>query len=207
MRCVRLAVYVLFTRFIDLMVKSNTNPSNLASSTLLWVWLPCDGVGSCFATMEMVYSIERRVKWGMQIRLKISPWIKIRAKMSLLQAKSKIQLGPKSGWIRNCRIRKVVKSYLALNPKSGQKYFKIRQSVRLFRPSIKSVYVAKCRGSWVVGRGRRSWVWMWVWVNVVCKKMSSKKEKIKKQKVVKISGYIPVLFPFPAVSKTNYRIL
>ena len=65
--------------------------------------------------------------------------------------------------------------------------------------------VAKCHGSWVVGRGRGSWVW--AWVNVVCKKMSSKKEKIKKQKVVKISGYIPVLFPFPAVSKTNYRIL
>ena len=27
--------------------------------------------------------------------------------------------------------------------------------------------VAKCRGSWVVGRGRGSWVWVWVWVNVV----------------------------------------
>ena len=28
--------------------------------------------------------------------------------------------------------------------------------------------VAKCRGSWIVGRGRGSWVW--VWVNVVGKK-------------------------------------
>ena len=39
--------------------------------------------------------------------------------------------------------------------------------------------VAKCRGSWVVGRGRGSWVW--VWVNVVRKKKSSKKRlKLKK---------------------------
>ena len=41
-----------------------------------------------------------------------------------------------------------------------------------------------------VGRGCGSWVWVvgrgsWVWVNVVGKKMSSKKIKIKKQKVVK----------------------
>ena len=46
--------------------------------------------------------------------------------------------------------------------------------------------VAKCGGSWVVGRGRGSWVW--VWVNVVGKKKSYKKIKIKKlksQKVVK----------------------
>ena len=35
--------------------------------------------------------------------------------------------------------------------------------------------VGKCCGSWVVGRGRRSWVW--VWVNVVGKKMFSKKDK------------------------------
>ena len=34
--------------------------------------------------------------------------------------------------------------------------------------------VAKCRGSWVVGRGRGSWVW--VWVNVVGKKKFSKKK-------------------------------
>ena len=33
--------------------------------------------------------------------------------------------------------------------------------------------VAKCRGSWVVGRGRGSWVW--VWVNVVGKKSIEKK--------------------------------
>ena len=33
--------------------------------------------------------------------------------------------------------------------------------------------VAKCRGSWVVGRGRGSWVW--VWVNVVGKKGIEKK--------------------------------
>ena len=49
--------------------------------------------------------------------------------------------------------------------------------------------------SWVVGRGRGSWVWVvgrgcgsWVWVNVVGKKKSSnqsKKLKIKWQKVVK----------------------
>ena len=35
--------------------------------------------------------------------------------------------------------------------------------------------VAKCRGSWVVGRGRGSWVWVWVWVNVVGKKSIEKK--------------------------------
>ena len=33
--------------------------------------------------------------------------------------------------------------------------------------------VAKCRGSWVVGRGRGPWVW--VWVNVVGKKRIEKK--------------------------------
>ena len=36
--------------------------------------------------------------------------------------------------------------------------------------------VAKCRGSWVVGRGRGSWVW--VWVNFVGKK--SKEKMIKR---------------------------
>ena len=35
--------------------------------------------------------------------------------------------------------------------------------------------VAKCRGSWVVGRGRGSWVW--VWVNVVGKKSIEKNAK------------------------------
>ena len=37
--------------------------------------------------------------------------------------------------------------------------------------------VAKCRGSWVVGRGRGSWVWVWVWVwvNVVGRKSIEKK--------------------------------
>ena len=35
--------------------------------------------------------------------------------------------------------------------------------------------VAKCRESWVVGRGRGSWVWVWVWVNVVGKKSIGKK--------------------------------
>ena len=71
--------------------------------------------------------------------------------------------------------------------------------------------VAKCRGSWVVGRCRGSWVWEWV--NVVGEKMSSKKnlknEKAKSCKIheTKISEYIPVLFPFPAVSKRNERIL
>ena len=37
--------------------------------------------------------------------------------------------------------------------------------------------VAKCRGSWVVGRGRGSWVWVWVWVNVVGKNKPPKKIK------------------------------
>ena len=35
--------------------------------------------------------------------------------------------------------------------------------------------VAKCRGSWVVGGGRGSWVWVWLWVNVVGKKKYRKK--------------------------------
>ena len=37
--------------------------------------------------------------------------------------------------------------------------------------------VAKCRGSWVVGRGRGSWVWVWVWVwvNVVGRKSIERK--------------------------------
>ena len=80
--------------------------------------------------------------------------------------------------------------------------------------------VAKCRRSWVVGRGRGSWVvgresWVWVWVNVAGKKMSSKKITIKKLKSkqcckiheTKISEYIPVLLPLHAVSKTNKRTL
>ena len=50
--------------------------------------------------------------------------------------------------------------------------------------------VAKCRGSWVVGRGRGSWVWVNSWV----------KKKIYE---TKIPVYIQVLFPFPAVSKAN----
>ena len=37
--------------------------------------------------------------------------------------------------------------------------------------------VAKCRGSWVVGKGRGSWVWVWVWVNVVGKNKPPKKIK------------------------------
>ena len=44
--------------------------------------------------------------------------------------------------------------------------------------------VAKCRGSWVVGRGRGSWVWVWVIVVgkktvlkkiIIIKKLNSKK--------------------------------
>ena len=35
--------------------------------------------------------------------------------------------------------------------------------------------VAKCRGPWVVGRDRGSWVWVWVWVNVVGRKSIEKK--------------------------------
>ena len=65
--------------------------------------------------------------------------------------------------------------------------------------------------SWVVGRGRGSWVW----VNVVGKKKFSKKKiKLKNQKAksckiheTKISVYMPVLLPFPAVSKANKRIV
>ena len=69
--------------------------------------------------------------------------------------------------------------------------------------------VANCRGSWV-----------WMWVVGVSKRRGQKKrfpskitvKKIKKQKVVrieetKISAYIPVIFPFLAVSKENKRIL
>ena len=59
--------------------------------------------------------------------------------------------------------------------------------------------------SWVVGRGGS---WVWVWVNVVGKKSLPKKIKIKKINSesckiheTKISAYITVLFPFPAVSK------
>ena len=39
--------------------------------------------------------------------------------------------------------------------------------------------VAKCRGSWVVGRGRGSWVW----VNSWGKKKFSKKKKITIKKL------------------------
>ena len=39
--------------------------------------------------------------------------------------------------------------------------------------------VAKCRGSWVVGRGRGSWVWVWVIV-VGKKKIFQKEIEIKK---------------------------
>ena len=35
-------VYVHFNLFIDPTINSYTNPCNLASSRLLWVWLPCD---------------------------------------------------------------------------------------------------------------------------------------------------------------------
>ena len=59
--------------------------------------------------------------------------------------------------------------------------------------------VAKCRGSWVVGRGRGSWVWVNSWVK---KKKFSKKKKCKIHET-KIPEYIQVLFPFPAVSKAN----
>ena len=58
--------------------------------------------------------------------------------------------------------------------------------------------VAKCRGSWVVGRGRGSWVWVNSWV----KKKVFKKKKCKIHET-KIPVYIQVLFPFPAVSKAN----
>ena len=68
--------------------------------------------------------------------------------------------------------------------------------------------------SWVVGRGRGSWVW--VWVNVVGKKKAfqKKKLKLKNQKAksckiheTKISVYMPVLLPFPAVSKASKQII
>jgi len=81
-----------------------------------------------------------------------------------------------------------------------------------------SASVAKCRGSWQV-IGSWSWVvgsrgsWVWVWVNVlyIKKKLSKKKNKnyAKSCKIheTKIPAYIPILFPFPAVSKANKRIL
>ena len=64
--------------------------------------------------------------------------------------------------------------------------------MRVFLPSV-----AKCRGSWVVSRGRGCGSW----VNVVGKKKFSKKKheevKSKSCKIheTKISAYIPVLFP------------
>ena len=68
---------------------------------------------------------------------------------------------------------------------------------------VKQFYlsVAKCRGSrsWVVGRGRGSWV---------KKPFSKKKIKLKNQKAksckiheTKISVYMPVLLPFPRSAK------
>ena len=44
-------------------------------------------------------------------------------------------------------------------------------TLKLFKSMRMSV--AKCRGSWVVGKGRGSWVW--VWVNVVGKNKPPKK--------------------------------
>ena len=41
--------------------------------------------------------------------------------------------------------------------------------------SLRLSSVAKCRGSWVVGRGCESWVW--VWVNVVGQKSTEKNDK------------------------------
>ena len=74
-----------------------------------------------------------------QIRLKISPESEIRAKILLLHAKSKIR-APKldESEIRcNCRIWKSVKiSFWIRNP--GKKIFKIRRSVRLFTPLLKT---------------------------------------------------------------------
>ena len=71
------------------------------------------------------------------------------------------------------------------------------------------------RGSWVevVGRGCGSWVWVWVIVvgkkKVFQKQVKLKKLNCKKCKIheTKISEYIPVLFPFPEVSKANNQIL
>ena len=72
--------------------------------------------------------------------------------------------------------------------------------------------VAKCRESWVVGWGRGCGSWVWVWVNVVGKIRFSEKKKNQKAKSckiheTKISAYMSVLLPFPAVSKANKRIL
>ena len=50
--------------------------------------------------------------------------------------------------------------------KKKEVFFGTNEIVRYIRYILRSV--AKCRGSWVVGRGRGSWVW--VWVNVVGKK-------------------------------------
>ena len=69
---------------------------------------------------------------------------------------------------------------------------------------------------WVVGRGHGPWLWVWVWVNVVGRKkkipknINLKNQMAKSCKIhgTKIFAYIPgVLFPFPAVSKANKRIL
>ena len=67
--------------------------------------------------------------------------------------------------------------------------------------------VAKCRGSWVVGRGRGSWVWVWVSVvgkqKVFQKKIILKNQKAKSYKIheTKISVYMPVLLSFPRSAK------
>ena len=67
-------------------------------------------------------------------------------------------------------------SHLALRERgweNGERrhYIKTNETANQTNMQNRHLYflsVAKCRGSWVVGRGRGSWVW--VWVNVVGKK-------------------------------------
>ena len=49
------------------------------------------------------------------------------------------------------------------------------QYINDFAPNVPTLSEAKCRESWVVGRGRGSWVL----VNVVGKKSISKNDKVK----------------------------
>ena len=51
--------------------------------------------------------------------------------------------------------------------------------------------VAKCRGSWVVGKGRGSWVW--VWVNVVGKNKKNK-ERTKGRKKLSTARIVSIKY-------------
>ena len=49
-----ITVFVHFNRFIDLKINFHTNPYNLASSMLLWFWVPC---GQCLKILTQ-FTIE-----------------------------------------------------------------------------------------------------------------------------------------------------